>query len=489
MIFNSLTYILFLLIVIPLYWVMPQRQRLWLIFIASLIFYGFWRVEFIFIMLITPLVDYYLAHKIVQEPNRDKQRRILVLSIILNLGLLVYFKYLMFFADSANSIADLLGINLKIPHLDIMLPIGISFYTFHTMSFIIDTYRGFVKPPKDFITYGCYVFFFPQLVAGPILRVGEVISQLQMKQEYSSDDIVYGIRRILIGLFLKVALADNIAPFVDDGFSQDLTSLSALDVWTLAFMFGFQIYFDFSAYSSIAIGSARLMGIKFPENFNFPYLANSPRDFWKRWHISLSSWIRDYLYLPLAGQHVRDRYNSKSEGGLPTFKESEGVSKTFVPLFLTWAIMGLWHGANWTFVFWGVYHATLVLVHRLIIPFSGKLSKNVLNIGGWMITMPLIMLSWIPFRAANMQVVTSMLMKLVQPSQYLYLGMRENIYIIAALLIILTIAAYLVDKYLLPLIYRNYTLRFSVETIAFAIIILVVIIFLRPISQFIYFQF
>jgi D-alanyl-lipoteichoic acid acyltransferase DltB (MBOAT superfamily) len=151
--------------------------------------------------------------------------------------------------------------------------------------------------------------------------------------------------------------------------------------------------------------------------------------------------------------------------------------------------MGLWHGANWTFVFWGVYHATLVLVHRLIIPFSGKLSKNVLNIGGWMITMPLIMLSWIPFRAASMQVVTSMLMKLVQPSQYLYLGMRENIYIIAALLIILTIAAYLVDKYLLPLIYRNYTLRFSVETIAFAIIILVVIIFLRPISQFIYFQF
>jgi D-alanyl-lipoteichoic acid acyltransferase DltB (MBOAT superfamily) len=440
-------------------------------------------------MLITPLVDYYLAHQIVKEPNRDKQRKILILSIILNLGLLVYFKYLMFFANSWNSLADVIGIDMKIPHLNIILPIGISFYTFHTMSFIIDTYRGFVKPPKDFITYGCYVFFFPQLVAGPILRVGEVISQLEKKQVYNNEDLVYGIKRILIGLFLKVGLADNIASFVDDGFSQSMSSLSALDVWTLAFMFGFQIYFDFSAYSSIALGSARLMGIKFPENFNFPYLASSPRDFWKRWHISLSSWIRDYLYLPLAGQKVVDRYNSKSEGGLPTFKESEKISKTFVPLFLTWAIMGLWHGANWTFVFWGVYHAMLVLGHRILAPVSGKLSKKWSDITGWMITMPLIMLSWIPFRAPNMQIVTSMFAKLVQPSQYLFLGMRENIYIIAALLIVLVIAAYLIDKYLLPLINKYYFFRWTLETVAFAVVFLVVIIFLRPITQFIYFQF
>jgi len=489
MVFNSLTYLLFLLIVIPLFWALPQRQRLWLIFIASLVFYGFWRVEFIFIMLITPLVDYYLAHKIVRETNRRKQRNILILSIILNLGLLVYFKYLIFIANSWNSLADVIGIDWKIPHLNIILPIGISFYTFHTMSFIIDTYRGFVKPPKDFITYGCYVFFFPQLVAGPILRVGEVISQLEKKQVYNTDDLVYGIKRILIGLFLKVGIADNISFFVDEGFSQTMSSLSALDVWTLAFMFGFQIYFDFSAYSSIAIGSARLMGIKFPENFNFPYMASSPREFWKRWHISLSSWIRDYLYLPLAGQKVLDRYSSKSEGGLPTFKESENISKTFVPLFLTWGIMGLWHGANWTFVFWGIYHAMLVLGHRLLAPLSGKLPGRWSGLLGWMITMPLIMLSWIPFRAPSMSNVMVMFSKLIQPSQYLFLGMRENIYIIAALLIFLVIVAYLIDKYLVLLISRYYFFRLSLETIVYAGVFLIVIIFLRPISQFIYFQF
>jgi D-alanyl-lipoteichoic acid acyltransferase DltB (MBOAT superfamily) len=333
------------------------------------------------------------------------------------------------------------------------------------------------------------VFFFPQLVAGPILRVGEVISQLEAKQKFNNEHIIYGIKRILFGLFLKVGLADNIASFVDDGFAQSMSSLSALDVWTLAFMFGFQIYFDFSAYSSIAIGSARLMGIKFPENFNYPYMANSPRAFWKRWHISLSSWIRDYLYLPLAGQKVVDRYNTKSEGGLPTFKESENISKTFIPLFLTWAIMGLWHGANWTFVFWGVYHAFLVLGHRLLAPFSAKLPNKIQQSGGWMLTLPLVMLSWIPFRAANMDVVSGMFSKLVLPSQYTFLGMRENIYLLAAVLMLLVIAVYIIEKYIWPFLSKYSTLRFILETLAYTFAFIIVIIFLRPISQFIYFQF
>jgi alginate O-acetyltransferase complex protein AlgI len=489
MIFNSLTYLLFLLIVVCLYWLLPKRAQLWLIFLGSLIFYGFWRVEFIFIMLITPLVDYYLAHRIIKTPDRKKQKQLLILSIILNLGLLVYFKYLMFFAGSWNSLADMVGLHWKIPHLDIILPIGISFYTFHTMSFIIDTYRGFVKPPKDFITYGCYVFFFPQLVAGPILRVGEVINQLERQNKFDLDDLVYGLKRILLGLFLKVGIADNIAGFINDGFGQSMNSLSALDVWTLAFMFGFQIYFDFSAYSSIAIGSARLLGIKFPENFNFPYMAVSPRAFWKRWHISLSSWIRDYLYLPLAGQKVEDRYNTKSEGGLPTFRESEKISKTFVPLFLTWGIMGLWHGANWTFVFWGVYHATLVLVHRVIVPYTGRLSKTITKPAGWAITLPFIMLSWIPFRATNMSMVMAMFKKLFVFSEYTFLGMRENIYIIAALLMAVVVLAYLVETYVWKYISRNSYAKFGFETLAYTAAFVVVIIFLRPVTQFIYFQF
>lgn len=489
MIFNSLTFFLFLLIVVPLYWFLPKTGRLWLIFIASLVFYGFWRAEFILIMLITPLLDYFMAHAIVNTSDRAKQKKILIISIILNLGLLVYFKYLMFFTDSINSLGSLLGLNIQIPHLNIILPIGISFYTFHTMSFIIDTYRGFVKPPKNFITYGCYVFFFPQLVAGPILRVGEVIEQLEMKQKFKLDSFAYGIKRILFGLLLKVGLADNIGPFVDDGFSQNLDTLGALDIWTLAFMFGFQIYFDFSAYSSIAIGAAKLLGINFPENFNFPYMAVSPRSFWKRWHISLSSWIRDYLYLPLAGEKVIDRYGTKSEGGLPTFREAERISKTFLPLFLTWAIMGLWHGSNWTFVFWGIYHATLVLAHRILSPYTKGWPSWVLTFGGWFITLLFAMLSWIPFRAKDMTTVIGMFKKLFIPHEYTFLGMRENIYVIAAVLMLLNIIAYLFDRYVWKYINERTYVKFALETIALTFVFIIVIIFLRPISQFIYFQF
>ena len=272
------------------------------------------------------------------------------------MGLLFYFKYLAFFAQGANEIAELAGLDFSLPPLSIILPLGISFYTFQTISYTIDVYRGFIKPERNFILYSSFVVYFPQLVAGPILRAAELVDQLSRRPPFDPEDLVIGLRRIAYGLFLKVALADNIGPLVDAGFAEPAATLRALDVWTLSFLFGFQIYFDFSAYSHIALGSARLMGIHFPENFNFPYLASSPRDFWQRWHISLSSWIRDYLYLPLMGAQVHDR----STGGLPTVESGRSGFTRTRALFLTWGIMGLWHGANWTFVIWGLYHATLV---------------------------------------------------------------------------------------------------------------------------------
>ena len=231
---------------------------------------------------------------------------------------------------------------------------------------------------------------------------------------------------------------------MDSGFQQPLASLSALDVWTLAFLFGFQIYFDFSAYSSIAIGSARLMGIHIPENFNFPYLANSPREFWRRWHISLSSWIRDYLYFPLQGIKVRDR----STGGIAVDVNNlkEGLRAPLFALFITWLVMGLWHGANWTFALWGIYHASLIAGYR----FSENKFKNFpvwLKVyGGWAITLPLIMLGWIPFRSASVESTLSMFSKLISPSQYLWLGMRENTYLITVLLLMASIISYAVHK-------------------------------------------
>lgn len=481
MIFNSVTYLFFLIGVVTLYWLLSARPRLWLIFISSLVFYGFWRIEFLPVMLLSVVTDYILALKIYHTTEQKIKKRFLLLSLFVNLGLLFYFKYLLFFAENAFGLMSFVGIEADPILLNIILPLGISFYTFQTISYTIDTYRGFIKPEKDFVLYGCYVTFFPQLVAGPILRATEVIYQFAKRPPFEWANIVIGIRRILYGLFLKVVLADNIAPLIDSGFAQSVSSLSAIDVWTLAFMFGFQIYFDFSAYSHIALGSARLMGITFPENFNFPYFASSPRDFWRRWHISLSSWIRDYLYFPLIGKRVHDN----SEGGLAAVQSN----KKNWALFITWAIMGLWHGANWTFLVWGVYHAIFIFLYRLTVPLFKNISHFIQKIGGWILTLGIVMLGWIPFRAQTLNDTLSMYIKIFQPTEYLWLGLRENTYIIAAILFLGMIIIYLTKNYLVPLFQKKIWIHILTETLVFTVIIGLVFVFLRPINQFIYFQF
>ncbi|MFM7855945.1 MAG: MBOAT family O-acyltransferase, partial [Flammeovirgaceae bacterium] len=273
-----------------------------------------------------------------------------------------------------------------------------------------------------FLNYGLFVTFFPKLVAGPIQRAGELLPQLKDRPSFKIYYLAEGMKRILFGLFLKVVLADNISPFVDEGFAINPSILSAIDVWTLAFLFGFQIYFDFSAYSHIAVGAAYMMGIKIPENFNFPYMATSFKDFWKRWHISLSSWIRDYLYLPLSEIKV---VRTTGEGGIGEGldKTLSGKSKTKA-LFLTWAIMGLWHGANWTFVFWGIYHATIVFLERQLKPLRERSKLLDSFFVGWLITLPIVMLSWIPFRAKNLTDTFIMFSKLFSPANYLFYSMR-----------------------------------------------------------------
>ncbi|MET0082802.1 MAG: MBOAT family O-acyltransferase [Sedimenticola sp.] len=481
MIFNSLTYLLMLSLIVGLYWLLPYRARLLLVFIASMIFYGFWRIEFLWVMLASVMVDYTVALRMPRSSGR-KKRYLLWVSLAVNLGLLFYFKYLIFFAENAIGLANLFGADLDPVMLNIILPLGISFYTFQTISYTVDVYRGFIRPEQDFVLYGCYVTFFPQLIAGPVLRAAEVIHQFANRTKFSFEHIAIGLRRILYGLFLKVVLADNIAPLVDDGFAMPIQTLSALDVWTLAFLFGFQIYFDFSAYSHIALGSARLMGIRFPENFFFPYVASSPKDFWRRWHISLSSWIRDYLYLPLAGIKVHDR----SLGGLGNAAITKHHNKA---LFATWAIMGLWHGANWTFVIWGLYHAVLILGYRAIVSSTRNLSALVQKVGGALVTIPLVMLAWIPFRTSNLGDALSMWGKVVDPFSYGYLGMRENTYLITALILVGVLTAYIFIVKIKPLLNLSNTVRFAADTVVFAFIFPLVVIFLRPINQFIYFQF
>lgn len=485
MIFNSVTYIVFLTVAVCLYWILPQRLRLWMILLSSITFYGFWRIQFIPLMIFSASVDYFAALGMHNSASGMRKKMWLGFSLMINLGLLFYFKYLLFFAENAIGLLHLAGVQVDPLALKIILPLGISFYTFQTISYVVDVYRGSIPPERDFVLYGCYVTFFPQLVAGPILRARELIVQLAVRVPFDLVFLSEGLRRILYGLFLKVVLADNIAPLVDTGFAQPTAALSALDVWTLAFLFGFQIYFDFSAYSHIALGSARLMGISLPENFNFPYSSSSPRDFWKRWHISLSSWIRDYLYLPLAGTTVHDR----SLGGLATAASNLQFRKNYGVLFLTWAIMGLWHGASWTFLAWGLYHACLIFGYRQLSALCKDMPFQLREVGGWVVTLPLVMLGWIPFRAESVGDFLAMWGKVLQIKGYFWLGLRENSYLVAAFLLAGFCITHGTKKYFLPLLRQRIFPSQALEAVAFSVIVGLVFVFLRPISQFIYFQF
>ncbi|WP_202923622.1 MBOAT family O-acyltransferase [Pontibacter fetidus] len=447
-------------------------------------FYGFWRPEFLSVMLLSAVNDYALSLLIYNTDSKSRKKFLLYISLIVNLGLLFYFKYLLFFIDNFSVVLNVFGVPFESPALNIILPLGISFYTFQTISYTVDVYRGFLKPEKDFILYGTFVMFFPQLVAGPILRAVELIDQLRERPPFYLNDMLEGCKRILYGLFLKVVLADNIAPFVDEGFEMAISSLGALDVFTLSFLLGFQIYFDFSAYSHIAIGSAKLLGITFPENFNFPYAATSFKDFWKRWHISLSSWIRDYLYLPIIGAKVMD----KSTGGLDVSQTQIKKFNKDYALFITWAIMGLWHGSSWTYVLWGIYHACVIFLERKLKPLRLKYRFYDKWLS-WFIVLPVAMLSWIPFRADDLTQTFQMFAKLLQPTQYLFLGMRENTYIVTALVLLLFCTAYFSQTYLAETLNRKPVLKHAISTIHFAVLIILVFTFLRPINQFIYFQF
>lgn len=486
MLFNSITFLVFLTVVTLLFWITNVRTRTIILFIASITFYGFWRWDFVPLMLFSTLIDYLVSKAIYNTNDLAKKKNYLLVSLCINLGLLVVFKYLIFISLNINSLADLFGSEFQINAINLILPLGISFYTFQTISYTIDVYRGHIIPEKNFFVFGTFVTFFPQLVAGPVLRASEVMEKLTHTKKFRFSFLFLGLQRILYGLFLKVVLADNIAPIVDSGFSSPIHSLAGLDVMCLSFLFGFQIYFDFAGYSHVAIGCAKLMGIDFPENFNFPYMAKSFKEFWKKWHISLSSWIRDYLYLPLLGVKVKNG-GSNSAGGIEA-TSSPKLRNANVALFLTWAIMGLWHGANWTFVFWGVYHSTFVFIERKLS--SSRFKKSIGRLySSWFFVFPIAMLSWIPFRAESLHDTFSMYGRLFDLNNFLNYSLRENDYLIMLLLFIGMIFTFIFTNMNWS---RNRLLRTSkivLQPVKYAVMVYLVLIFLRPVSQFIYFQF
>lgn len=484
MLFNTVSYLVFVLVAVAGYWLLRPEHRKWLLLGASLVFYGSWRWEFIFLICLSAWVDYFFSLKIYAERSVRLRKLYLVVSLSINIGLLLYFKYTYFIAENAQRVGELLGQDWRIEVGKIILPLGISFYTFLSISYTVDVYRRLYDPIKNFGVYLTYVMFWPHMIAGPILRAHEVIPQITRVRRFQLEHLVVGLRYILFGLFLKVVLADQLSPLVDEAFALRPQSLGGLDVLTMAFAFGFQIYFDFSGYSMVAIGSARLLGVRFPENFDWPYMATSPREFWKRWHITLSSWIRDYLYLPLSGKQFKDR----SEGGIEVQFEQKTTWSLTLALFVTWFIMGLWHGASWRFAFWGIWHAAFIFIYRLIQPSLVVIPRQMAAVGGWGITILVAMLGWIPFRAESLSQSVALMSRLADIQSYGRLGFRENFYLVTFLLL----AGMLAVRYALSIRPSLMKIRGVVPVADISVMTAVmfgVFIFLRPISQFIYFQF
>jgi D-alanyl-lipoteichoic acid acyltransferase DltB (MBOAT superfamily) len=488
MIFNTISYLTFLVLVVGAYWLVPQRLRLWLLLAASLLFYGLWRPEFVLLISFSAFVDYWFSLRIHDSKNETHRRWFMIISITINLALLVYFKYTYFIIDNLGFLTGGSTQNLTAAVGEIILPLGISFYTFLSISYTIDVYRREFVPIRNFPKYLTYVMFWPHMIAGPILRAHELIPQIEAPPPPNTERIMTALKVILFGLFLKVGLADNLAPMVDEAFAMKPAQLGGIDVLTMAFGFGLQIYFDFAGYSMISVGSALLIGIVFPQNFNWPYMASSPRDFWRRWHITLSSWIRDYLYLPLSGLRVAAA-SHQSGGGIDIqFVRTRNFIRITLALFITWFIMGLWHGASWNFALWGVWHALFIFGYRLVAPYLPEKGNAVTKLIGWGITLLIVMLGWIPFRSADLQTTFELYGRLFDPSGYGALAFRENTYLIIGLMFAGMVGLYWLKQLKLPATVGA-SLRTGAEIIGLSAAMIIVFVFLRPVAQFIYFQF
>ncbi|KIC92254.1 MBOAT family protein [Flavihumibacter sp. ZG627] len=409
MLFNSLHFAIFLPIVFLLYWgVTGERLKIQnaILLIASLYFYGAWDFRFLFLLTFSIFLDYYTGIKIYQSKEISKKKFWLWLSIIINLGFLGLFKYYNFFVESLSDALVLAGIKLNTSTLNVILPIGISFYTFHGLSYIIDIYKGRIEPEKNFIDYSLFVSFFPLLVAGPIERATHLLPQIKKERVFNYPLAVDGLKQILWGLFKKIVIADNCAIYADEIFNNS-ESLSGSTLLLGALFFTIQIYGDFSGYSDIALGTARLFGFDLLRNFAFPYFSRDIAEFWRRWHISLSTWFRDYLYIPLGG----------SKGG-----NWMRVRNTFI-IFI---VSGFWHGANWTFIGWGFLNALFIIPSilkktnrtNLNIVAQGKILPSPREFFQMAMTFSLTVFAWIFFRAENISHAFSIISEIISTSLF-----------------------------------------------------------------------
>jgi alginate O-acetyltransferase complex protein AlgI len=398
MLFPTAAFLGFFAVVFPVYWALrPHRWRMLWLLLASCAFYMSWNPWLILLILFSASADFAAALWIESTPSPALRRTLLIGSISINLGLLGFFKYANFFLDSAGRLLGLFDVTLSRPTLEIILPLGISFYTFETISYVVDVYRGRTRAVRDPLDYALFIMFFPHLVAGPIVRPRDFLPQLRRVKRFDWDRAHLGVRLFLVGFFKKSVIADHLGELVVDPVFADPAAFGTGAVWLGALAYAVQIYGDFSGYSDMGIGLAHLLGFKLPENFRYPYLSASVTEFWRRWHISLSSWLRDYLFIPLGG----------SRGG---------AWKTYRNLLLVMLLGGLWHGANWTFVAWGLYHGLLLAAHRAV-PWPQWSGRGALRSLAVLATFLLVCGGWVLFRATTLDQAALILGRMTWPAE------------------------------------------------------------------------
>jgi alginate O-acetyltransferase complex protein AlgI len=394
MLFNSLTFVVFFVVVVTLYWSIRSWQaRKNLLVVASYIFYGAWNPPFAALLFSTTAMDFWLGRQMAKAQDHHAKRRWLVASVCMNLSMLGFFKYGNFLLENFQWLLGRVGIIYQPPHLDILLPVGISFYTFHSLSYTLDIYRGVLQPTKSLRDFVLAVSFFPQLVAGPIVRAGDFLPQLLHPPRLKTGQFLWGLALMTLGLFEKIVLADTLLSGSADRVFGYAGPLVALDSWAGVLAFAGQIFFDFAGYSLCAIGTALTLGFHLKDNFRFPYAAIGFSDFWRRWHISLSTFLRDYLYIPLGGNQVRP-------------------FRAALNLVIVMFIGGLWHGAAWTFVVWGLLHGSYLVVERVFrLLFEHKPWANTLPVRvlAWFATYGAVCIAWVFFRASDFTIASRML--------------------------------------------------------------------------------
>ena len=466
MLFNSLTYILFFPIICIIYWSILPKFRNIILLIASYYFYMSWEPAYAILIMITSLSTWGCA--ILTDKNEKQKKLIITLCIIVNLMILFTFKYYNFAINTIASLVSLANFKLYIPHSDFLLPVGISFYTFQCIGYIIDVYRKDIKPERDLITYALFVSFFPQLVAGPIERAKNLLPQFHAKHTFDGDSFIEGLKMMIWGFFMKLCIAGNVAPYVDAVYN-NVSNHNGTSFLLATFFFTFQIFCDFGGYSLIAIGTAKCLGFKLMQNFNHPYLSLSVKEFWRRWHISLSSWFSDYVYIPLGGSRCSQ-------------------IKHYRNLIITMLTSGLWHGANWTFVCWGGLHGLYLICNSHYSKFTNKkpIAPKLLRI---IVTFFFISFAWIFFRANSISEAFIIIKSIVTNHGPLFKGEGIPSLVLPVLMIGILLFKEIKDEYHLKiaLMHNPYS---WISILSSAMIIIIILLCAEFNSgQFIYFQF